>query len=93
MKKLVNGTSVNMSAEEISAYASEAAAMQAARAQVAYKHARAEAYPPMADYLDAVVKISSGDEALQAEGAAQLEAYCAACLAVKAAYPKPLEAE
>ena len=44
----------------------------------AYKAQRAAEYPPMADYLDAVVK---GDQA-------QIDAYVAACLAVKAKYPK-----
>lgn len=38
-------------------------------------------YPPMTDYLDAVVK---GDQA-------QMQAYIDACLAVKAKYPKPTE--
>jgi len=36
-------------------------------------------YPSMADYLDGVVK---GDQA-------QIDTYIAACLAVKAKYPKP----
>lgn len=40
---------------------------------------RAKEYPPMADYLDGIVK---GDEA-------QVQAYIDACLAVKAKYPKP----
>lgn len=44
-----------------------------------YAEKRAAEYPPMADYLDAVVK---GDQA-------QIDAYVAACLAVKAKYPKP----
>ena len=44
----------------------------------AYKHQRAAEYPPMTDYLDAIVK---GDTAQQ-------EAYRAACLAVKLKYPK-----
>lgn len=44
----------------------------------AYKTKRAAEYPPMADYLDGVVK---GDQA-------QIDAYIAACLAVKAKYPK-----
>ena len=43
-----------------------------------YKIKRAAEYPPMSDYLDAIVK---GD--IQ-----QQEAYIAACLAVKAKYPK-----
>jgi hypothetical protein len=45
----------------------------------AYKYQRAAEYPPMADYLDAVVK---GDQA-------QIDAYIAACQAVKSKYPKP----
>lgn len=44
----------------------------------AYKAKRAAEYPPMTDYLDAIVK---GDTQQQ-------EAYIAACLAVKAKYPK-----
>jgi hypothetical protein len=47
----------------------------------AYKAKRAAEYPPMADYIDGVVK---GDQA-------QIDAYIAACLAVKAKYPKPQE--
>jgi hypothetical protein len=48
-------------------------------ASTEYQRKRAAEYPPMADYLDAVVK---GDQA-------QIDAYIAACLAVKAKYPKP----
>jgi hypothetical protein len=44
----------------------------------AYKAKRAAEYPPMSDYLDAIVK---GDTA-------QRDAYIAACLAVKSKYPK-----
>jgi hypothetical protein len=44
----------------------------------AYIAKRAAEYPPMTDYLDAVVK---GD-------IAQQQAYIDACLAVKAKYPK-----
>ena len=40
---------------------------------------RASEYPPMADYLDGVVK---GDQT-------QIDKYIADCLAVKAKYPKP----
>ena len=43
-----------------------------------YKFKRAEEYPPMSDYLDGVVK---GDQQ-------QIDAYIAACQAVKAKYPK-----
>jgi hypothetical protein len=44
-----------------------------------YARNRAAEYPPMADYLDGIVK---GDQA-------QIDAYIAACQAVKAKYPKP----
>jgi hypothetical protein len=44
----------------------------------AYKAKRAAEYPPMTDYLDGVVK---NDQA-------QIDAYIAACLAVKTKYPK-----
>lgn len=43
-----------------------------------YYFNRAAEYPPMADYLDGIVK---GDEA-------QVQAYIDACKAVKAKYPK-----
>ena len=43
-----------------------------------YKYDRASEYPPITDYLDGVVK---GDQA-------QIDAYIAACQAVKAKYPK-----
>ncbi len=44
-----------------------------------YQRQRAAEYPPMADYIDGIVK---GDQA-------QVQAYIDACLAVKAKYPKP----
>jgi len=44
-----------------------------------YQRLRAKEYPPVTDYLDAVVK---GDQE-------QIDRYIAACLAVKAKYPKP----
>lgn len=44
-----------------------------------YQRLRASEYPPVTDYLDAVVK---GDTK-------QMQAYKDACLAVKAKYPKP----
>jgi hypothetical protein len=44
-----------------------------------YARDRAAEYPPIADYLDGIVK---GDQA-------QIDAYIAACQAVKAKYPKP----
>ena len=56
----------------------EVARLQAAHEANEYQRKRAAEYPPMTDYLDGVVK---GDQA-------QIDAYIAACLAVKAKYPK-----
>ena len=66
--------------EEAQRDAEEAQALvkQAALAKTQYQRQRAAEYPPMADYLDAIVK---GDQA-------QVQAYVDACLAVKAKYPK-----
>lgn len=47
-------------------------------ARMSYKERRKSEYPPVADYIDGVVK---GDQA-------QIDAYVAACLAVKAKHPK-----
>lgn len=46
--------------------------------ELSYAEKRAREYPPITDYLDGVVK---GDQA-------QIDAYIAACQAVKAKYPK-----
>lgn len=46
---------------------------------LAYQRLRAAEYPDFKEYLDGVVK---GDQA-------QIDAYIAACLAVKEKYPKP----
>ena len=43
-----------------------------------YKYQRSKEYPPITDYIDGVVK---GDQV-------QIDAYIAACLAVKDKYPK-----
>ena len=57
----------------------QAATLRAASAPVlTYAQKRAAEYPPMTDYLDGIAK---GDTA-------QVAAYIAACLAVKAKYPK-----
>lgn len=57
----------------------EAEALRPQPKAPSYQELRAAEYPPMADYLDAVVK---GD-------VAQQQAYIDACLAIKAKYPKP----
>jgi len=54
--------------------------LQAAYDALEYKRLRAPEYPPITDYLDGVAK---GDQD-------QIDAYIAACLAVKAKYPKPV---
>ena len=55
------------------------AAVQAYVDAHAYIAKRQAEYPPITDYLDGVVK---GDQA-------QIDAYIAACQAVKTKYPKP----
>ena len=56
----------------------EAEALRPVPPPPTYQELRASAYPPAADYLDAIVK---GDTA-------QAQAYIDECLAVKAKYPK-----
>jgi hypothetical protein len=57
----------------------EAANLQAAYDALSYYRLRAKEYPSITDYIDGVVK---GDQE-------QIDAYIAACLAVKEKYPKP----
>ena len=57
----------------------EIARLQAEYEATEYQRQRAAEYPPMAEYLDGVVK---GDQT-------QIDKYIADCLAVKAKYPKP----
>jgi hypothetical protein len=57
----------------------EAARLQAAYNSLEYQRLRAPEYPPITDYLDGVVK----------DNQEQIDAYIAACQAVKAKYPKP----
>lgn len=53
-----------------------------------YSEKRAAEYPPITEYLDAQVKINSGDETLIAAGQIQQQTYIQACLEVKTKYPK-----
>jgi len=64
---------------EFDTLAAKAAAEEVETARTKYQRDRAAEYPPMADYLDGIVK---GDQV-------QVQAYIDACLAVKAKYPKP----
>ena len=57
----------------------EAQALRPKPVELTYAQKRVAEYPPMADYIDGIVK---GDTA-------QVDAYVAACLAVKAKYPQP----
>ena len=57
----------------------EAARLQAAYDALEYQRLRAPEYPPITDYLDGIAKSDK----------AQVDAYVAACKAVKAKYPKP----
>ncbi len=53
-----------------------------------YIQKRQSAYPAVAEFLDAYVKMNSGDADLSARGAEQLQRYVQDCLAVKEKYPK-----
>jgi len=70
------GDKTPITAEEADAI--KEAKRNAAFNSLTYAKKRAMEYPPMTDYLDGVVK---GDQA-------QIDAYIAACKAVKAKYPK-----
>jgi len=70
-----NTTQVPFTAEETASYEAQVAAINS----VAYQSLRAAEYPPVTDYIDGIVK----------NDPEQVEAYIAACLAVKAKYPKP----
>lgn len=56
-----------------------------------YQELRRQSYPDYREFLDAQVKINSGNPELVAEGQAQQLAYIQACLDVKDKYPKPAE--
>ena len=77
-------TIVQLSEEEVATrMAAVQEAEEAAKAAFnakPYYEKRAAEYPPYTDYLDGIVK---GDQQ-------QVQAYIAACLAVKAKYPKPI---
>jgi hypothetical protein len=75
---------IPFTAEEEAARDAEEAQWELEKTELAktqYQRDRAKEYPPMADYLDGIVK---GDQA-------QVQAYIDACLAVKTKYPKPTE--
>ena len=64
--------------EEVVAISNKADYFESLYEAKSYARSRAAEYPPITDYLDGVVK---GDQA-------QIDAYIAACQAVKAKYPK-----
>lgn len=80
--KMVDGVQVELTPEEIAEFNARTAdweTRESERTRTQYQRDRAAEYPPMADYLDGIVK---GDQA-------QVQAYIDACLAVKEKYPKP----
>jgi hypothetical protein len=54
-----------------------------------YKELRRWSYPPPEDYLDAQVKLLSGDSTLVAKGQTELDTYVQQALATKTRFPKP----
>tara|TARA_R100000231_G_scaffold131380_1_gene103404 strand:- start:262 stop:519 length:258 start_codon:yes stop_codon:yes gene_type:complete len=79
---LINGTKVAYTAEEEAARDKEEAAYASIRAANEYSWKRAEAYPSLADFADAMYWNSKGDSS-------KLTAYYAACEKVKTDNPKP----
>ena len=75
VKSIVDGVAFDA---EGNVFEYDVVAVEAYVAARAYRQKRAAEYPPITDYLDGVVK---GDQD-------QIDAYIAACLAVKAKYPK-----
>ena len=55
---------------------------------IRYVEKRRIAYPDVGELADAIVKMNSGDDALEAVGRSEMNAYVAKCLAVKAEYSK-----
>ena len=81
MNKYVNGVLTPLTQEELDqqeVFNAEGRLKGDALAKTQYQRDRAEAYPPVTDYLDGIVK---GDTA-------QVDKYIADCLAVKDKYPK-----
>ena len=72
-------TEIELTQEEVNELEISTREMEKAWAAESYKFSRAAEYPPMTEYIDAIVK---NDQA-------QLQAYIDACLAVKIKYPKP----
>jgi hypothetical protein len=80
--QIINGikTALSLEEEDLLEIAKKAYDLeQVELAKTAYQRQRSLEYPPIADYLDGIVK---GDTA-------QVQAYVDACLAVKVKYPKP----
>lgn len=78
-KTLKSGNTITPATDkEIAESLKAVKALEAQEIATQYQRDRAREYPPITDYLDGVVK---GDQA-------QIDAYIAACLAVKDKYPK-----
>lgn len=74
-----NGNQITLDQTLVDAAAAELAAEAAA---TAYQRNRQPEYPPITDLADALYWSNQGDNS-------KLDAYYAACAAVKAKYPKP----
>lgn len=78
----VDGTLANIRWDTPGVVPPTQAEVDAAMAVIEYREKRRSEYPPLADLADATVHRESGDPQPYAD-------YIAACLAVKAKYPKP----
>ena len=64
------------------------AVIEAYEKSIEYISKRQSKYPPQADLIDGMVKQSSPNPVMKAEGDAQVAKYFADCLAVKNEFPK-----
>jgi hypothetical protein len=81
MSYIINDNGIERPAtpEETALIDSDKLRAEQTKLQNGYKTRREAEYPPMVDYIDGVVKGNT----------VQVQTYIAACLAVKAKYPKP----
>jgi len=82
-----NGVERAMTSKEIADH--EATQVQITKETApTYLQLRAQAYPSHEVLLDGLVKLSSSDPVIKADGVAQVDKYYADCLSVKTLYPK-----
>lgn len=88
-ERMVDGERVKLSDAERTRIAKEWTANEAAEAPERVRRARAKAYPPIGDQLDAILKQMAADRAAGKTLEPEAESLVDRVAAVKAAHPKP----